>query len=77
MNKKIQPYHKEKLAYVYLRQSTMGQVRLNRESTERQYALKDRAELLGWHQYQIKVLDNDLGQSGANSRGCLQFVTSS
>lgn len=75
MNNKIQPYHKEKLAYVYLRQSTMGQVRLNRESTERQYALKDRAESLGWHQYQIKILDNDLGLSGAHSTNREDFKT--
>ncbi len=75
MNNKIQPYHKEKLAYVYLRQSTMGQVRLNRESTERQYALKGRAESLGWRQYQIKVLDNDLGQSGASANNREDFKT--
>src|SRR5580698_7700927 len=75
MNNKIQSYHKERLAYVYMRQSTMGQVRSNRESTERQYALKDRAELLGWRQYQIKILDNDLGQSGANSSNREDFKT--
>ncbi|MBX3710240.1 MAG: recombinase family protein [Gammaproteobacteria bacterium] len=75
MNNKIQPYHKEKLAYVYLRQSTMGQVCLNRESTERQYALKDRAESLGWRQYQIKVLDNDLGQSGVHANNREDFKT--
>ena len=73
MNNKIQAYHKEKLAYVYLRQSTMGQVRLNRESTERQYALKDRAESLGWQQHKIKVLDNDLGVSGASMDGREDF----
>jgi DNA invertase Pin-like site-specific DNA recombinase len=67
MQHKIQHHHKEKLAYVYLRQSTMGQVRLNKESTERQYALKDRAEALGWQQHQVIVLDNDLGLSGASS----------
>jgi DNA invertase Pin-like site-specific DNA recombinase len=75
MNNKIQSYHQEKLAYIYLRQSTMGQVRLNRESTERQYALKNRAESLGWPQHQIKVLDNDLGLSGANSNNREDFKT--
>ena len=75
MQHKIQPHNKEKLAYVYLRQSTMGQVRLNRESTERQYALKDRAELLGWPQHQVIVLDNDLGLSGANSNNREDFKT--
>jgi len=43
MNSKIQDRHRQKPAYIYLRQSTMGQVRNHRESTERQYALKDKA----------------------------------
>lgn len=68
MEQKIQQYHREKLAYVYLRQSTMGQVRLNRESTERQYALKNRAEALGWPRHRIKILDKDLGLSGSNAQ---------
>ncbi|WP_163671958.1 recombinase family protein [Adonisia turfae] len=64
---KIQPVHLNRKAYVYLRQSTMGQVRLNRESTERQYALKDRALALGWSEPLIEVLDGDLGLSGTQS----------
>jgi hypothetical protein len=39
----IQAYHHQKMAYVYLRQSTLGQVRHHQESTARQYALKDKA----------------------------------
>lgn len=73
MQHKIQDYHKEKLAYVYLRQSTTGQVRFNRESTERQYALKNRAENLGWRESQIKLLDNDLGMSGSKMDGREDF----
>lgn len=64
---KIQSCHKEKAAYIYLRQSTMGQVRHNQESTERQYALKDRALQLGWFAETIRTLDGDLGISGADS----------
>ena len=64
---KIHPVHLQRKAYVYLRQSTMGQVRLNRESTERQYALKDRALALGWPESLIEVLDGDLGLSGSQS----------
>jgi DNA invertase Pin-like site-specific DNA recombinase len=75
MDNKIQMFHKEKLAYVYLRQSTMSQVRLNRESTERQYALKDRAEVLGWPLHKIRVLDNDLGLSGKSSDHREDFKT--
>lgn len=64
MISKIRSYHKEKAAYVYLRQSTMGQVIHHSESTERQYALKDRALELGWPIERIKILDGDLGISG-------------
>ena len=64
MISKIKEYHKEKMAYVYLRQSTMGQVLHHQESTERQYALKDRALACGWTTERVKVLDGDLGISG-------------
>ena len=75
IHQKIQQSHQEKQAYVYLRQSTMSQVRLNRESTERQYALKDRAESLGWPQHKIVVLDNDLGLSGSSTDNRDDFKT--
>jgi hypothetical protein len=45
---KIQPTHCDRLAYVYVRQSTPWQVLENRESTERQYQLQARAIALGW-----------------------------
>jgi len=64
MISKIQNHHREKPAYIYLRQSTMGQVRHHQESTERQYALKERALELGWTQGMIRVIDSDLGISG-------------
>lgn len=75
MENKISAEHKRKLAYIYLRQSTMGQVRLNQESTERQYALKNRALSLGWPEHQVKVLDNDLGLSGSKSDNREDFKT--
>ena len=62
---KITSEHTDKVAYVYVRQSTMGQVRLNPESTQRQYALEQRARSLGWSSPKVLVLDNDLGESGA------------
>ena len=65
MTSKIQLPHRQKMAYVYLRQSTMAQVHHHQESTSRQYALKDRALELGWLPNQIRVLDADLGQSGS------------
>lgn len=65
MTPKIQNTHLQKPAYVYIRQSTMGQVRHHQESTERQYALRDRALQLGWASEMILILDGDLGISGA------------
>lgn len=65
MISKIQNHHKEKIAYIYIRQSTMGQVIHHRESTERQYALKLKALELGWVPEKIRVLDGDLGLSGS------------
>ena len=64
MSAQIQTFHHQKLAYIYLRQSTLGQVRHHQESTARQYALKDKALSLGWPEHQIRVLDADLGLSG-------------
>src|SRR5438552_18883571 len=64
---KIQNQHTTKLAYIYLRQSTMAQVRFNQESTQRQYALQHKAQQLGWPQHAIKILDGDLGISGTQS----------
>ncbi|MFA6290072.1 MAG: recombinase family protein [Opitutaceae bacterium] len=61
--------HRQKAAYVYVRQSTMGQVRNHQESTERQYALKDKAISLGWPATGMQILDGDLGISGATSSG--------
>ena len=53
------------MAIVYIRQSTLTQVRYNRESTERQYALQEKALGFGWTQDQIQVIDEDLGVSGS------------
>lgn len=75
MNSKIQIHHRQKMAYVYLRQSTMAQVYHHQESTQRQYALKDRALELGWALDQIRVLDADLGQSGTQMNNRQDFKT--
>ena len=67
MNSKIADQHLTRQACIYIRQSTMGQVRFNQESTERQYNLKSKAESLGWKGDQIRILDRDLGQSGSTA----------
>jgi len=66
MTTKITSQHLRKMAYIYIRQSSMGQVRHHRESTERQYALSDKASALGWPPSRIQVLDGDLGRSGTS-----------
>jgi DNA invertase Pin-like site-specific DNA recombinase len=54
---------------LYIRQSTLRQVFENTESTERQYALRQRAVAMGWPQDQVVVIDSDQGQSGASMAG--------
>lgn len=73
MNSKIRTPHLERRAVVYLRQSTANQIELHHESTERQYALADRALSLGWDKSQISVLDSDLGKSGQTTTGREDF----
>jgi DNA invertase Pin-like site-specific DNA recombinase len=64
---KVSAGHLARGAYLYVRQSTLRQVRANTESAERQYALRQRAVQLGWPAGQIVVIDTDQGQSGASS----------
>jgi DNA invertase Pin-like site-specific DNA recombinase len=73
MNPKITEHHRSKPAYIYLRQSTPGQVRHHQESTERQYALREKARELGWSDPAIRILDRDLGMSGAQMKGREDF----
>jgi excisionase family DNA binding protein len=61
---KITGSHRERAALIYLRQSSMAQVREHTESTKSQYALADKAAELGWPRTSIKVIDTDLGISG-------------
>ena len=75
MNPKITEHHRSKPAYIYLRQSTPGQVRHHQESTERQYALRQKALELGWSDPAIRILDRDLGMSGAQMKGREDFKT--
>jgi DNA invertase Pin-like site-specific DNA recombinase len=64
---KIRPVHLERAAVVYVRQSTPGQIERNTESTDRQYALVERAVELGWPRRAVEVIDEDLGVSGSGS----------
>src|SRR6266480_1281277 len=66
---KIRPDHLDRLAVIYVRQSTLFQVRENTASTARQYDLVQRARELGWAREQITVIDQDQGHSGATMAG--------
>lgn len=56
---KVTGQHLQKTAYLYVRQSTLRQVLENTESTQRQYALRQRAISLGWPAERIVVIDSD------------------
>jgi DNA invertase Pin-like site-specific DNA recombinase/DNA-binding MarR family transcriptional regulator len=67
---KVQPWHRDRLAVVYVRQSTAAQVADHGESTRLQYGLAGRAAALGWAPSRVLVIDEDLGHSasGADAR---------
>jgi len=71
---KITASHRARDAYVYVRQSTLLQVRANTESLARQYDLRQRAVMLGWPAHQVVVVDEDLGRSGASAAGRSGFA---
>jgi DNA invertase Pin-like site-specific DNA recombinase len=66
---KLRPWHLDRLAIVYVRQSTPQQVLDHKESTARQYALADRAVALGWPRDRVVTIDDDLGKSGQSIEG--------
>jgi hypothetical protein len=71
---KVTASHLRRAAVVYVRQSTLAQVDRNRESTARQYDLVTRAVELGWPRSAVRVIDDDLGVSGASVTGRFGFA---
>jgi DNA invertase Pin-like site-specific DNA recombinase len=65
----IQPTHLERLALVYVRQSSPHQVLANQESLKLQYDLQQRAAAAGWDPSRIRVIDADLGRTGRTAEG--------
>ena len=57
----VTAHHLARQAVIYIRQSTPHQVLTNQESLHLQYALRQRALQLGWHEEDIEVIDADLG----------------
>ena len=75
---KIRPEHLDRAAIVYVRQSSRQQVLDHSESTRLQYALAERAVVLGWARSQVAVIDDDLGVSAARAdsrKGFARLVT--
>src|SRR5690349_9505601 len=66
---RVTTVHRAKLAYVYVRQSTAGQVRQHQESTQLQYRMVDRAALLGGPRERVQVIDEDLMPAMSRLRG--------
>jgi DNA invertase Pin-like site-specific DNA recombinase len=64
---KVTTEHLQRLAYLYVRQSSLHQVHEHRESTARQYELRCRAQALGWSAEQLIIVDEDQGLSGASA----------
>ena len=75
---KIGPRHRDRLAVVYVRQSTAAQVQVHTESTRLQYGLAERAAALGWAASRVLIIDDDLGHSasGADARPGFQRLVS-
>jgi len=70
---KIRAEHLQRRACVYIRQSTVFQVTHHRESTERQYNLRQRALAFGWEADTIAIIDDDQGQSATSAEHRLGF----
>src|SRR5437762_13852350 len=70
---KVTAQHRDRLAVVYVRQSTLRQVTHHTESTKLQYALVERASMLGWGPSRVRVIDEHMGHSagaGQDRVGC-------
>ena len=72
-HEKVTASHLNRTAYLYVRQSTLHQVEKHSESTQRQYALRQRAVALGWPTERVTIIDDDLGHSGAHTTDRLGF----
>ena len=72
-SEKVQAEHRDRLAEVYVRQSTPQQVVDHQESTRLQYGLRTQAQELGWAPDRVLVIDDDLGRSGTSVQGRLGF----
>jgi len=73
LSDKVAAHHLDRLAVVYVRQSTLQQIEHHRESTQLQYGQADRACRLGWPRPKVMVIDENLGLSAASTEGRAGF----
>ncbi|MFI6690139.1 recombinase family protein [Streptomyces sp. NPDC050485] len=73
-NSKVTASHRQRMAIVYVRQSTLLQLERNKESTARQYDLVQRAMALGWSRAAVSIVDEDQGHSGSTAAGRSGFA---
>ena len=69
----ITPFHLQRKALIYIRQSSPNQVLTHQESLRLQYALQQHALTLGWRQADIEVIDADLGITATSTRSRTGF----
>ena len=69
----LKPHHLQRTAYVYLRQSSPGQVRNNREGQQRQQAMVEHVMTFGWPRARVVLLDGDTGLTGSSQHGRLDL----
>ncbi|HMB04525.1 MAG TPA: recombinase family protein [Isosphaeraceae bacterium] len=65
----ITPFHLERQALIYIRQSSPHQVLTNQESRRLQYALRQRALECGWSADAIEVIDADQSRTARTTQG--------
>ena len=71
----LHPRHLERLAFVYVRQSSPGQVRNHVESRKRQLRMQEHVQRLGWPAARIRLLGGDSGRSGSSQHGRDNYQT--
>ena len=64
----VHPTHLQRLAVIYVRQSTPHQVLNHQESRRLQYALQQRAVELGWRVQDVRFADSDTGRTAKTVR---------
>ena len=67
--------HLRKKLFIYVRQSSLHQVRNHVESQQIQYRLQQRGQQLGWREQDILILDEDLGVTATGVKKRQDFET--